>query len=210
MRFVKITTALFLSQLILACSSVGGTAVFNSSEKNASYNTSIDSLKVFVDVSAIGAAGGSIENIAQVHSDASQSLVNAFKTKMSEAGVNALVKPFGNVTSTKTDTSTTVTSESIGTEKMVASESSNSQPILIVHIGSSQARNHVWNGMVSWKLDLVDPSVWTSKNKITIWTGVTKLMQFGPSACSSDAYKSCADKFAGSVIAQLRTENLIK
>lgn len=210
MRFIKIATLLFLSQLILACSSVGGIAEFNSSEKNDSYKSTIDSLKVFIEVSAIGAAGSSIENIAQVHSDASQSLVNSFKTKMSEAGVNALVKPFGTVTSTKTGTSTTVTAESIGTEKMVANERPNSQPILIIHIGSSQARNHVWNGMVSWRLDLVDPSVWTSKNKVTIWTGVTKLMQFGPSACSRDAYKSCADKFADSVIAQLRAEKLIK
>ena len=210
MKFIKIALTLFFLQMILACSSVGGIAKFNSSEKNASYKSPTESLKVFIDVSAIGVAGAGIKNIAQIHSDASQSLVNSFKTKMNEAGVNALVKPFGTVTSTKTETSTTVTANSIGTEKMVADESLNPQPILIVHISSWQAVNHVWNGMISWRLDLIDPSVWTSKNKITIWTGITKPMQFGPAACSGDAYKSCADRFAESVIAQLRTENLIR
>lgn len=210
MKFIKLAITLLMLQLVLACSSVGGIAKFNSSEKNASYKSSIDSLKVFIDVSAIGVAGASIKNIAQVHSDASQNLVNSFKTKMNEAGVNALVKPFGTVSSTETETSTTVTAKSIGTEKMIADENPNPQPILIVHISSWQTVNHVWNGMVSWRLDLVDPSVWTSKNKITIWTGLTKPMQFGSAACSKDAYKSCADRFAESVIAQLRTEKLIR
>jgi hypothetical protein len=214
MSFIKIATALILSQTILACSTLSEKSQFISSEKNSSYDFPISSMGVYIDVSVIGVAGANIKNIAQEHSDASKSLVNSFKVKMSEARVNVLVKPFGTVTYTvKVEgpkTTTSLKRQGIGNEEMIAGESSNFQPILIVRIGSTQAINNVWNGMVSWNLELVDPSVWTSKNKTTIWKGETKPMQFSPSYCSGDAYKSCADRFSELVITQLRSEKIIK
>ena len=214
MIFIKISAVLLLTQLMLACSSMGVKSDFVSSTNSASSVVPIGSLKVFIDASAIGAAGATIKDIALTHSEASQSLVNSFKTRMSEAKVNALVKPFGSVTSTTTvdgsKTTTTLRAAGVNIEKMIAGESASSQPILILRIVSSQARNNVWNGMVSWRLDLVDPSVWTSKNNNTIWTGETRPMQFCPSSCSVDSYKLCADRLSEIVVAQLRNEKLIK
>jgi hypothetical protein len=171
-------------------------------------------MKVFIDVSVIGAAGANIKNIAQEHSDASKGLVNSFKAKMNAAGVAAIVKPFGTVTHTVTvegpKTTTSLKRQGIGNEEMIAGESSKLQPILIVRIGSTQAKYNVWNGMVSWNLELVDPSVWTIKNNATIWKGETKPMPFSPSYCSADTYKTCSDKFSELVVTQLRTEKIIK
>lgn len=212
MRFTKIAITLLLAQLLLGCATAGD-AKFNSSEKNVLYKSSINSMKIFIEVSVIGTVGRPETmgiSIAQTHNDASQALVNAFKTKTVEAGITTTVKPFGSVTMVKDKTSTIVKSEQIGLENMIATASSSSEPLLVIQIYSSQAENNIWNGNLGWSLNLVDPTVWTIKNQTTIWKGTTDMTQFGPFSCSKDAYKSCADKLADSVIAQLRAEKLIK
>lgn len=212
MRFTKLAIAFFLTQLILGCATAGD-AKFNSSEKNGFYKYPINSMKIFVEVSPIASVGSLYTkniSIVQTHNDASQALVNAFKTKMAEAGVTITVRPFGSITMTKTATGTQTITQKIGLDTMIAGESASSEPLLVVQIGSTEAENRVWNGRVSWSLNLVDPTVWTIKNQTTIWKGTTELTQFGPYACSEDAYKSCSDKLVESVIAQIRAEKLIK
>ena len=213
MKLKKVTAILFISQLLVSCASMDNGAKFNSSAKGASYKSATNSMKIFVEVTPIGSEGALITKnigIVQTFNDASQSLVNAFKTKMTEAGVTVLVKSFGSVDVVKNDTSTVKTAKSVGFSTMVAGENASSEPLLAVQIGATEAENTVWNGRVSWNLSLVDPTVWTPKNQTTIWKGTTELMQFGPLDCSQDAYKTCADKFVDSVIAQLRAEKLIK
>ena len=215
MNFIKIAAVLIFLQLISGCKSPSAQFGFKSSDRNDSSQNSFDTMKVFIDASGMGTAGSSIKDIAKIHNDASLSLVKSFNTKLNETGVKALIKPFGAVTSTvtvdsKKTTTITLRSQGVTTEKMLEGESSNALPILIVRIYSTQAQNYTWNGMVSWSAELVDPSIWSNNNKVSIWTAETIPMQFGPTYCSGDAYKSCADKLAEVVIAQLRREKLIK
>lgn len=158
MRFTKIAITLLLAQLLLGCATAGD-AKFNSSEKNVLYKSSINSMKIFIEVSVIGTVGRPETmgiSIAQTHNDASQALVNAFKTKTVEAGITTTVRPFGSVTMVKDKTSTVVKSDQIGLEKMIATASSSSEPLLVIQIYSSQAENNIWNGNLGWSLNLVD------------------------------------------------------
>lgn len=66
-----------------------------------------------------------------------------------------------------------------------------------------------WTGRVSWDARLFDRGEAAHDGAKPVWSAKTDFFLFSPAECSSDAFKSCSDRFVAALLQQMRVEGLI-
>jgi hypothetical protein len=68
----------------------------------------------------------------------------------------------------------------------------------------------IWSGQISWSLRLLDRDEAALTNGKPVWSAKTSPSAFSPWLCSSDEFKTCAQRFSESIINQLKQDQLIR
>lgn len=66
-----------------------------------------------------------------------------------------------------------------------------------------------WTGRVSWEARLFDGGQAANSGGKPVWSAKTDFFLFSPAECSSDAFKTCSDRFVATLVQQMQVEGLL-